>query len=67
LAAGIAGGYFAGYRQTGVKQIVTNPPAATAVASAPTPKPVFPVPTPTRVIQLEFRADSADANRSGGD
>jgi hypothetical protein len=67
LAAGVAAGYFAGYRQTGVKEVATRPPAATTVASVPTPKPVFPVPPPTRVIQLEFRADSADANKSGGD
>ena len=67
LAAGLAGGYFAGYRQAGAEEIVTRPPAVTTVASAPSPKPVFPVPPPTRVIQLEFRADSADANKSGGD
>jgi hypothetical protein len=69
LAAGLAGGYVAGYRTTpgvpgGVSPV--NSPRVTDVASAPAPSPaVFPVPAATRVIQLEFR-DLGDANKSGG-
>ena len=68
LAAGIAGGYFAGYQSTTVRQPASAPAPQTSVASVPTTTPtpaVFPVPPATRVIQLEFRPETTD-NKSGG-
>ena len=69
FAAGLAGGYVAGYRTMPGGSATVAPVQSRSVpeiASVPSPAPaVFPVPAATRVIQLEFR-DLAETNKSGG-
>ena len=64
FATALAGGYAAGQNFGRREPIATNPiaPVATSPAGAPADGP-FPVPAPSRVIQLEFRSTSAS---SGG-
>ena len=65
LAAALAGGVAIGRTTAGLStRPVESPQATTASAVEPTPGPVFPVPAPTRVIQLEFHAAPG---KSGGD
>lgn len=63
IAGALVGGYAIGYRTTGG---VTSPPmpaqTPAITLSAPPPS-AFPVPAPTRVIQLEFHPDTT----AGGD
>ena len=64
LVAGVAGGYLAAYRTTPPADSVNAPaPVATSIATGPSPA-AFPAPEPTRVIQLEFRAEPT---KGGGD
>lgn len=64
LAASLASGVAIGRLTSGLN---ARPPASPAVAATatvkPTPGPVFPVPAPTRIIQLEFHA--APGNTGG--
>jgi hypothetical protein len=60
----LAGGYLVGYRMAGEPGPPINkdaPPVTTNVGPAPV---AFPVPVPTRVIQVDFAADTA-AGRGG--
>jgi hypothetical protein len=65
LAASLTSGVMIGRMTVGLSSRQPAPPPVTATATvAPTPEPVFPVPAPTRVIQLEFHNAPG---RTGGD
>jgi hypothetical protein len=54
VAGALIGGYAVGYRSGGVTPAPAPVVSPVTTASAPPPS-AFPVPPPTRVIQLEFR------------
>ena len=60
ITVSLLGGYATGRSAGGASPLLVPPPATTAVAQ---PNQAFPVPAPTRVIQLEFHA----AKTTGGD
>ena len=62
IAGALIGGYAIGYRTGGVTSPTVPAPTPVITVSAP-PASAFPVPPPTRVIQLEFHP----ATTAGGD
>jgi hypothetical protein len=62
IAGALVGGYAMGYRTTGGVTSSTVP-AQTPAITVSGPPSAFPVPAPTRVIQLEFHPDTT----AGGD
>lgn len=62
IAGALIGGYAIGYRTGGVTAPAVPAPIPVTTVSAP-PATAFPVPAPTRVIQLEFHP----ASTAGGD
>jgi hypothetical protein len=63
IAGALIGGYAIGYRGTGGVQAPTVPPPTPAITATAQPASAFPVPPPTRVIQLEFHPTTT----AGGD
>src|SRR6187455_2921930 len=57
IAGALVGGYAMGYRTTGGVTSSTVP-AQTPAITVSGPPSAFPVPAPTRVIQLEFHPDT---------
>ena len=64
VAAGLVGGYAIGYRTTGLMRPQPSAGTSAVVVSTPAARTdAFPVPAPTRVIQLEFQpATTAGGN-----
>lgn len=63
IAGALIGGYALGYRATGGVSVPLVPAQTPAITLGAPPAAAFPVPAPTRVIQLEFHP----ATTAGGD
>jgi hypothetical protein len=63
IAGALIGGYAVGYRSTGGVTAPTVPAQSPAITVSAPPPSAFPVPPPTRVIQVEFRPGTT----AGGD